>query len=478
MANKPMIPDEVKTEVLLESGFRCAIDGKPCSIGTVEFTPWHQANEYKAEDLICLCNECYEHAINDSWTEEVLREFKHRPWIARQPEDTQDMTDPTSDVRLTIEVQKDEFQQDEPRWLQYAIAAFLDILPRAVQIKKVNKGGAGITVKLQKKKAGILLSAYKRQDPRLAEYLAPLVLSDLRQVFTERERMVKAFQAIGRRLANISRWIIKNCFGFYGRLWLKLMILAIFIGTAILSAHAAITTCVMPLSARSAMVIAVSFLLFLLTDTIRFLSDLFFSSPNETLLLARRIDPEIDGALNDVEGRVKNLKGEEQKNEIRFQARDLCSDFLSRPAYPRITFRFACNGILNFLLTIFCFVIFTIGLARMDAYSGASVPTYGHDCFTNSSFCETLLHFYYYHSVIFQSLGDGGHGPGTFFAQAVATIETLTSFFYIFLNFGGIYNAGATARDNLTPRLIRTSIEKYLNALCSKDNPVIKPGDL
>jgi hypothetical protein len=291
-------------------------------------------------------------------------------------------------------------------------------------------------------------------------------------------RVVNTFQAVSRRLANIWRRIIKNCFGFYGRLRLKLVIVAIFIGAAILLTHAAVTNCGMPFSAPSAIAIAILFMLFLLTDTLRFLFDLLYSSPNESLLLVREIDTEIKKALNDVEELVKSLKGEAQKDEIRFQARDICSNFLSRPPYPRITFRFACHAILNFLLIIFCFMVLTIGLVRMDVYYGTSLLTYGHECFKDSTFYETLVHFYYYHVVIFQSLGDGHHSPTTIFAQAIAIGETFTSFFYIFLTFGGIYNAGATARDNLTPRLIRTSIEKYLVALCSNDNPVINSEDL
>lgn len=474
MGNQSRISDEVKTKVLLESGFRCAIDGRPCSTRTAQFTPWHQAKQYNAEDLICLCKECHERAINHEWSDEDLREVKRQPWVVRQPEDALAKTAPTTLVRLVIEGHEEEFQQNEQRWVQYAIAAFLDVLPNAVQIKKVTNGSVHVTIELPKKSVRTLLSAHQRRDPELAEYLAPVVLSDLHHVFSIRERAINASQAGGRSAAKTWRWILRNGFGFYGRLWLKQTVIAVLIAAAILSLHSAITNCEMPLSARSAMVIAALFFLFLLADTIRFLFDLFFSSPNETLRLARRIDPEIDEALNDVEARVKTLKGEEQKNEIRSQARELCSDFLSRPPYPRITFRFACHGILNFLLTMLCFVIFTLAMARLDVYCGASLPTYGHDCFIDSSFFETLIHFCYYHSVIFQSLGDGGHGPTTFFAQAVATTETLTSFFYIFLIFGGIYNAGAAARDNLTPRLIRTSIEKYLIALCSNNNPVIK----
>lgn len=396
MAEQTPIPDEVKAKVLLESGFRCAVDGKPCSLKTAQIMPWHQADEYKVEDLICLCEACKEQVIKDRWNEEVLRGFKQSPWIARQSEDPQTTTKSTTRVRLTVETRKEDFDENEQRWLCYAIAAFLDILPQAVRIIKVKKGNFKVTIRLPTESAGKLLSAYKRQAPELNDFLAPIVISDLHQVLTARQKAASAFHAAGRKLANIWQWILENCFGFYGRLWLKIIIVAIFIGAAILSAILAIENSGTPFSALSAMAIAILFFCFLAADSWRFLTDLLFSTSNETLLLARRIDPEVDDAMNRVENRVKELKGEEQLNAIKFYAGDISSDYKSRVPYPRITGRFARHVIFNFVSTIFCFAILTIGLARIDAYCGASISTYGHDCFKDSTSLETLVHSGYY----------------------------------------------------------------------------------
>ncbi|HEV2883107.1 MAG TPA: hypothetical protein VGX24_17695 [Pyrinomonadaceae bacterium] len=164
---------------------------------------------------------------------------------------------------------------------------------------------------------------------------------------------------------------------------------------------------------------------------------------------------------------AKGLEGEKLKAEIESQAREICADFETRPSYPRITAVLFKRAVFNFILTVFCFAIATWALTCKDKYSGATTPTYGHDCSVIGNPVYAALHAFYYHSVIFQSLGDGEHGPKTNLAQAIASGETYFALFYLTLILGGIYNTASVVRDNLTPIIFRESLVKYFTTICA-----------
>ena len=227
----------------------------------------------------------------------------------------------------------------------------------------------------------------------------------------------------------------------------------------------------MPYSASFAMVAAIGLVGFLALDSILYLRYLLYSSPREVLPLARRIDSQISRAIHDAEQYVKTFDGENLTNEIKSQAKEIGSDFETRPPYPRITVAFFKRAIANFLLTVLGFAFLTMALAYHEKYCRPGTFPYGHNCTEITSFPDAVLHSFYYHSVIFQSLGDGEHGPKTILAQSIASIETLTAFFYFILILGGIYSTAAIVRDNMTPKIFRESLEEYLDALCAPKKP-------
>ncbi|HZT61324.1 MAG TPA: HNH endonuclease [Pyrinomonadaceae bacterium] len=88
MPNRPSIPAEIKRQIFIESGHKCAVCGTDCPLERAHIIPWHKSKEHKAEDLICLCANCHARADKEDWGEKTLREYKQKPWILRQYKDT------------------------------------------------------------------------------------------------------------------------------------------------------------------------------------------------------------------------------------------------------------------------------------------------------------------------------------------------------------------------------------------------------
>ena len=89
MSNRPAVPADIQREILVESGYRCAVCGTPCPLELAHIISWHESRKHEAEDLICLCANCHERADKEKWGEKVLREYKQRPWVLRQYKDRQ-----------------------------------------------------------------------------------------------------------------------------------------------------------------------------------------------------------------------------------------------------------------------------------------------------------------------------------------------------------------------------------------------------
>jgi len=175
MPSRPSIPAEITREILIESGHRCAVCGTPCPLERAHIIPWHKSKEHKAEDLICLCANCHQRADHEGWGERTLREYKRRPWVMRQRENTDSRPETTTRLEVTIEMEAEDSSEKNQRLLQYGIAAFLEIPPSAVQIASTGRGNVN-TIELKTQSAERLLSAYGRDEPELARHLAPLKL--------------------------------------------------------------------------------------------------------------------------------------------------------------------------------------------------------------------------------------------------------------------------------------------------------------
>ncbi len=100
--------------------------------------------------------------------------------VLQQHENLESITEPTTQIVLIIEMELKDFDATQQRWLQYALAKFLDISPDSVQTTSMQKtSSVKVTIELPRQSAERLLNAHERKDSELVERLAPLVLLDL-----------------------------------------------------------------------------------------------------------------------------------------------------------------------------------------------------------------------------------------------------------------------------------------------------------
>ena len=141
MLKRSLIPAETVRAVLVESGHRCAICGVPCPIEMAHIVPWSEVKDNTAENLIALCANCHARADKEHWGERVLRNYKEKPWVAHFTQEEGEVIKSKRRVEFTIELEAQNLNDEKNlELLKYALAAFLDILPKDVRIKSVTEG--------------------------------------------------------------------------------------------------------------------------------------------------------------------------------------------------------------------------------------------------------------------------------------------------------------------------------------------------
>lgn len=199
MSDRPAIPLCVSREILIESGHRCAVCGAGCPLEKAHIIPWHKTEQHIAKNLICLCANCHQRADHEKWGEKVLKEYKAKPWVHRRYEKIDSPPEVIARVLLTIQMEISNFDEKNQRFLQNAIAGFLEIRPSAVRISSIEEGSVKVSMELPASSAERLLDAYERNDPALAEYLFPLLMTDLQQVALGEQRTEMSTETVGTR---------------------------------------------------------------------------------------------------------------------------------------------------------------------------------------------------------------------------------------------------------------------------------------
>lgn len=175
--NRPHIPAEIEREIMIECGRRCAVCGTPTPLERAHIIPWHKSKEHKAEDLVCLCANCHSRSHKEKWGDKELREYKKNPWILRIQ--GRDDFNQKQKVKITIDMELDNYDEKLARWLQSGLAGFLEISPKEVAITRVEKGSIKLTMILPVESVGKLLEAYKNNNLELLEYIAPYKILDI-----------------------------------------------------------------------------------------------------------------------------------------------------------------------------------------------------------------------------------------------------------------------------------------------------------
>ncbi len=142
---RPAIPAELVRRLLFEAGHRCAVCGTECPLERAHIIPWRQRREHTIENLICLCANCHARADLEKWTSETLRSYKEKPWVLRHRELQEAVIEEKVRVKLTIKMDLEAFDEKYQRFLQYAVASFLEISHEDVKIKRIERGSVIIT---------------------------------------------------------------------------------------------------------------------------------------------------------------------------------------------------------------------------------------------------------------------------------------------------------------------------------------------
>jgi len=76
------VPPSVKRQLLLETGYRCAVCGERFPLEYHHIVPFAPAQEHLPDEMIVLCANCHRQAHESAWEEEVLTDCKRTPWTA------------------------------------------------------------------------------------------------------------------------------------------------------------------------------------------------------------------------------------------------------------------------------------------------------------------------------------------------------------------------------------------------------------
>jgi type I restriction enzyme, R subunit len=137
MSRRPAIPAEIRREVAIESGHRCAVCGASGSLEFAHIIPWHRCKRHTPENLICLCANCHQRADSERWGEKTLRFYKENPairrYLAAELRDTAD-----EEITLQVKLKVEDFRERDGLIVRFTLADAFKISPEGVQVIAVN----------------------------------------------------------------------------------------------------------------------------------------------------------------------------------------------------------------------------------------------------------------------------------------------------------------------------------------------------
>ena len=120
MPRRSAIPTQIRREIAIESGHRCAACGESCPLEFAHIIPWHRCKRHAPEDLIYLCANCHQRADSEHWGEKTLRDYKQTPFVQRRLSG-KEKVEAKEAIILRIELQVDESRKREGKLLRLVI---------------------------------------------------------------------------------------------------------------------------------------------------------------------------------------------------------------------------------------------------------------------------------------------------------------------------------------------------------------------
>ena len=128
--------------------------------------------------MICLCANCHERADKEKWGEKTLREYKKNPWILRKYDKEENTSMAMTKLELIIDMEIKNFDENNEKWLKFALAGFLNISPNKVRLLSKERGSTKVTLEIPMRYVNILVHANNEKNPELKKFLNPLLLLD------------------------------------------------------------------------------------------------------------------------------------------------------------------------------------------------------------------------------------------------------------------------------------------------------------
>ena len=160
---RPPIPTDVERRLLVECGHRCACCGQPVSLEKAHIIPWSETKDHSFENLVVLCSTCHTRSHDEKWDKKTLQEYKKRPWVLRYQQTPAPQL-PRTQLRLTLDTSRSEFNQDKDRVLA-AVSAVLDTRPSSLLVISVEDGSTILSLSVPAESGIRLRKQLWRQDP-------------------------------------------------------------------------------------------------------------------------------------------------------------------------------------------------------------------------------------------------------------------------------------------------------------------------
>lgn len=167
---RPKIPEAMTRAILIEAGHRCAVCGTSCPLERAHIIPWSKVKEHTLENLILLCANCHERADKEAWGEEILKAYKAKPWVLRNPE-TPSTATARKKLQLHIILDWESFDENHEKLIIAGLSSFLKLPPDAIKVRARKKGSVKLDVSIPEMQANLLLAAFEKHDEELFLYL-------------------------------------------------------------------------------------------------------------------------------------------------------------------------------------------------------------------------------------------------------------------------------------------------------------------
>jgi hypothetical protein len=190
--------------------------------------------------------------------------------------------------------------------------------------------------------------------------------------------------------------------------------------------------------------------------------------PTGALTLLGKVHPELQrlGVIQFMEQKIIEMPPADHQAEIQFNVSEFMKDTRHINIFIPLMFIVYRRNLFYFLSTVFMFSLIGLNIALLMPNS------YVHNCTDHGNYLACLLHNFYYHITIFQSIGDISHSPDNLVVQALAIIEAMTSFFFFVIILGGGISAVSCARAQVSPEKVGDELAGRLSALCSDQHPM------